>query len=62
MKMPDGSYDITDINNYIRFTMIQNEYNVDVSEDFGIIMYANPVFNCVTISVNNEFNLHQVRL
>ena len=30
IKLPDGSYDISDINNYIRFTMIQNGYNKDV--------------------------------
>ena len=56
--MPDVSYDISDINNYIRFTMIQNGYNKDLSEAFGINVYTNPVFNRVTISVNNEFSLN----
>ena len=56
--MQDGSYDVSDIKNYIRFTMIQNGYNKDVSDTFGINVYSNPVFNRVTISVNNEFSLN----
>lgn len=58
IKIPDGSYEISDINNYIRFTMIQNGYNKDVDDKFGINIYANPVFNRVTISVNDEFELN----
>ena len=58
IKIPDGSYNITDINNFIRFTMIQNGYNKDVNDVFGINIYANPVFNRVTNSVNNEFSLN----
>ena len=38
--------------------MIQNGYNKDVNEVFGINIYTNPVFNRVTISVNNEFSLN----
>ena len=38
--------------------MIQNGYNKQVDEVFGINVYANPVFNRVTISVNNEFSLN----
>ena len=38
--------------------MIQNGYNKDVDEKFGINIYANPVFNRVTISVNDEFELN----
>ena len=56
--IPDGSYEISDINNFIHFTMIQNGCNKTVSESFGINIYANPVFNRVTISVNDEFELN----
>ena len=38
--------------------MIQNGYNKDVNDTFGINVYSNPVFNRVTISVNNEFSLN----
>ena len=54
--MPDGSYDISDINNYICFIMIMNAYNKDVNEVFDINLYANLIFNRVTGSVNSAFS------
>ena len=37
--------------------MIPDGYNKDVSETFGINIYANPVFNRITVSVNTDFEI-----
>ena len=57
ITIPDGSYSILDINYFMRFTMIQNRYSKDDEDNSGINIYANPVFNRVTVSVNDEFEL-----
>ena len=57
ITIPDGSYSILDINYFIRFTMVQNAYTKGDEDNSGINIYANPVFNRVTVSVNDEFEL-----
>ena len=58
ITIPDGSYSIDDLSNYIHFTMVQNSYAKDFNTPSGIRIYANPVFNRVTISVSEEFELN----
>ena len=58
VTIPDGSYSIDDLSNYIHFTMVRDGYAKSFNTPSGIRIYANPVFNRVTISVNEEFELN----
>ena len=54
VDLPDGSYSVRDINNYIHHIMKLAGYeNADGTYDINV--YANPVYNRVTISVSNVF-------
>ena len=58
ITIPDGSYSIDELSNYIHFTLVQNGCAKDFNTPSGIRIYANPVLNRVTISVNEEFELN----
>ena len=58
ITVPDGSYSIDDLSNYIHFTMVRDGCANSFNTPSGIRIYANPVFNRVTISVNEEFELN----
>lgn len=54
VTIPDGSYSVRDINNFVNHSMRERGHeNADGS--FGINLYANPVYNRVTITVSNDF-------
>lgn len=57
VTIPDGSYEIKDINNYLHFVMIKNKHMPDSKGNYGINIYANRVHNRVTISVNKQYTL-----
>ena len=51
--LPDGSYSINDINNYLHMAMVQN--GDAVKDDYPISIYSNPTFNRVTVTVKPNF-------
>ena len=56
VTIPDGSYSIEDINNFLHHDMKLNGYeNSDGTYDINI--YANPVYNRVTITISKDFQL-----
>lgn len=55
MKLPDGSYSINDINNYLHMTMIQQ--NDAEKEDYPISIYPNSTYNRVSITMKPNFKL-----
>lgn len=54
ITIPDGSYSIVDLNNFIHHHMTLNSHN-NADGSFDINVYANHVYNRVTISVSNKF-------
>ena len=52
--IPDGSYSVADINNFIHHIMTNNKH-VNSDGTFGINLYANPVYNRITITVSADF-------
>ena len=60
-QIPDGSYSIRDINNYIHFVMRNNNHeNPDGS--YSINVYANYIYNRVTISVGTDYQVNKSTL
>ena len=60
--LPDGSYSIEDINNYIHLILNKIESlpheEIDFTrDDFGINLYANSTFNCVSIEIKQNYTL-----
>ena len=57
VRIPDGSYSVSDLNNFIHHNMQANKFeNADGSFDINI--YPNNVYNRVTITVSNDFILN----
>jgi hypothetical protein len=54
--IPDGSYSVKDINNYLHLYM-HNQKHVNPSGSYDINLYANPVYNRVTASVQKDYEL-----
>ena len=54
IRIPDGSYDVKQLNNVIHHFMEKNKHT-ERDGSFGINLYANPVYNRVTVSVSNIF-------
>ena len=54
ITIPDGSYSIKDINHFIHHSMNLNSH-VNSDGTFGIDLYANSVYNRVTISVSADY-------
>ena len=52
--IPDGSYSVRDINNFIHHLMTINKH-VNSDGTFGINLYANAVYNRVTITVSADY-------
>lgn len=59
IKIPDGSYDIKQLNNVIHHFMKQNKH-VEQDDSYGINLYPNPVYNRVTVSVSSEFKISKM--
>lgn len=60
ITLPDGSYEVKDINNYIHLVMIENkdfEEDKDKNKIFPIDLYANRVYNRVTIVIKDNYIL-----
>jgi len=57
ITIPDGSYEIKDINNYLHFVMRSNGDKPDDKGNYGININPNRIYNRVTISVNNNYIL-----
>ena len=57
ITIPDGSYSVRDLNNYIHHVMSSNNH-VNSDESFGINIYANPVYNRITIKVSNDYEFN----
>ena len=54
--IPDGSYSVEDINNFLHLTMTDNNH-VNADGTFGINIYANLTYNRVTIRVSADFEV-----
>lgn len=55
VTLPDGSYSIKDINNYLHMKMIAEKDGTN--EDFPISIYPNTVYNRVSIVLKSGFQL-----
>ena len=53
-SVPDGSYSVRDINNFIHQTMLDNGHQ-NSDETYDINVYANNVYNRVTITVSQDY-------
>lgn len=54
--IPDGSYSVKDINNFIHFVMYNNNHII-TSNAYDINLYANVVYNRITASVGKDYEL-----
>src|SRR6266487_1856084 len=57
IKIPDGSYDVKDINSYLRFVMKNNGEKEDEKGKYPIELYANNVYQRVTIVTKDKYIL-----
>ena len=57
IKIPDGSYDVKDINSYLRFVMKNNGEKEDDKGKYPIELYANNVYQRVTIVTKDKYIL-----
>ena len=57
VKIPDGSYEIRDINKYLHYVMKNNGEKPDDDKKFPIEIYANPIYQRVTIVVKDKYIL-----
>src|SRR6266516_2317441 len=57
IKIPDGSYDLKDINSYLRFVMKNNGEKEDDKGKYPIELYANNVYQRVTIVTKDKYIL-----
>ena len=57
VKIPDGSYEIRDINNYLHFVMKQNGDKADDKDKYPIELYANHIYQRVTIVTKDKYIL-----
>lgn len=54
--IPDGSYEISDINNFIHLKMEENN-DMDLDGTYGINIYANKTYNRVTIITDGKHGI-----
>ena len=57
IKIPDGSYDVKDINSYLRFVMKNNGEKEDDKGKYPIELYANNIYQRVTIVTKDKYIL-----
>ena len=57
VKIPDGSYQIKDINSYLRHVMRHHGEKEDDKNEFPIEMYANNVYQRVTVETKPNYIL-----
>jgi hypothetical protein len=57
ITIPDGSYEIKDINNYLHFVMKENGDKEDDKGKYPIELYANPIYQRVTITAKDKYIL-----
>jgi hypothetical protein len=57
ITIPDGSYEIEDINNYIHHIMKNNGDNEDKEKKYPIELYANNIYQRVTIVTKDKYIL-----
>lgn len=55
--IPDGSYDVKDLNNYLRHIMKHNGDNPDDKGEYPIRLYANHIYQRVTVVTKNNYIL-----
>lgn len=55
--IPDGSYSIEDLNNFIHLHLNLKQGRTEIDRDFGINLYANPTYNRVSVQVDDEYIL-----
>ena len=55
--IPDGSYEIKDINNYLQFVMKNNGDKEDDTTKYPIELYANHIYQRVTIVTKDKYIL-----
>ena len=53
ITIPDGSYGVKDINNYLHFVMKNNGDNPDSNGIYSINLYENRIYQRVTISAKD---------
>ena len=57
VRIPDGSYSVSDLNNFIHHDMEINKLeNADGTYDINV--YENNVYNRITVTVTTDFTLH----
>ena len=54
--IPDGSYSVADINNFIHLTLNTLEGQTDLFRDFGINLYANATYNRITLELKQNYS------
>ena len=60
VELPDGSYEVKDINSYLRFVMVRNGDKIDIvdkKERYPIELYINTLFYTVTILTNDKYTV-----
>ena len=57
VKIPDGSYEIRDINNYLHFVMRDNNDKANDKGKYPIEMYANHIYQRVTVATQDKYIL-----
>ena len=55
--VPDGSYSVADINNFIHLTLNTLEGQTDLFRDFGINLYANSTYNRITVEIKKDYSI-----
>ena len=60
--IPDGSYDVKDLNNYLRYVMKDNGDNPDDKGEYPIRLYANHIYQRVTVVTKNNYILNYQKM
>ena len=55
VSLPDGSYTIEDLNNFLHLRMKEKGY--ENNDTYGINLYANPVYNRVTLAITADYRI-----
>ena len=58
VRIPDGSYSVGDINNFIHLTLNKVEGQTDLFRDFGINLYANSTYNRITVEIKKGYAIY----
>ena len=57
IRIPNGSYSVSDINNLIHLALNTHEDEADLFRDFGINLFANPTYNRITIETKKYYGI-----